>query len=138
MIIISLILITTIWVLGLTIVTQEGMLLFSIREWANKKHEAGNKWMEPVIICYYCMPSIHSLIAYLFAIGIGIITSFEWKLVFMYPLVVMGSSLLNGIVWGIHKMIETKTGYFENMEQLTHWDIMDRKKQHQQIINNKK
>lgn len=132
----SLILITSIWVMGLTIITQEHMLLYSWREWADKKHEAGSKWLEPVIICHWCMPSLHSIVGYLFAIGIGIITTFEWRFVFMYPLVAMGSSLLNGMIWGIHKMIEAKTGYFENMEQLTHWDIVDRKKNHQQNKKN--
>jgi hypothetical protein len=131
-----LILLTSIWVLGLTIITQEHMLLYSIREWADKKHEAGNKWLEPVILCHWCMPSLHSLIGYSFAIGIGIITSFEWRLVFMYPLVAMGSSLFNGIVWGIHKMIEAKTAHFTNLETLTHWDILDRKKKHQQTKSN--
>lgn len=126
----SLILITTIWCLGLTIVTQEGMLLYSWREWANEKHESGNKFMEPLLICYYCVPSIHGVIGYSLAAGIGVIASFEWKLVFMYPLVVMGSSLLNGLLWGIHKMIEARTGYYVNSEILSHFDISDRKKKH--------
>lgn len=126
----ELILISSIWVLGLTIITQEGMLLYSIREWANEKHENGNRWLEPVILCHWCMASLHSVIGYLFAIGIGIINTFEWRLVFMYPIVVMGSSLFNGIVWGIHKLIESKTQYYENAEILSHFDISDRKKKH--------
>lgn len=126
----SLIALTSIIVLGITICTQPGMIFYSLREWANEKHEKGNRWLEPVILCHWCMPSIHSVIGYLFAIGIGIINTFEWRLVFMYPIVVMGSSLFNGIVWGIHKLIESKTQYYENAEILSHFDISDRKKKH--------
>lgn len=126
----SLILITSIWVLGLTIATQENMVLYSWREWGNRKLEEGKWWSEPLILCLWCMSSIHSLVGYSFAIGAGIITSFEWKLIFIYPLVVMGSSLLNGIIWGIHKLIEAKTKYYINVETLTWFDISDRKKKH--------
>ena len=129
--ILSLILITSIWVLGLTIATQEDMILYSWRQWGDKKHEEGKKWIEPVILCFWCMPSIHSIVGYLFGIGIGVINHFEWKLVFAYPLVVMGSSMLNGLIWGTHKLIEAKTHYFNNAEILSHFDIRDRKERHQ-------
>lgn len=113
----SLILITSIWVLGLTIATQEDMLLYGFREWGNKKQKEGKWWTEPLILCFWCMPSLHSLVGYGFAVGMGIITSFEWKLIFMYPLVAMGSSMLNGLIWGVHKMMEAKTNYYNSQEK---------------------
>lgn len=103
----------SIWVLGLTIITQEGMLLYSWREWANKQ----GHWVEPIIRCHWCMPSIHGLIAYGFAFGIGILTEFNYRLIIMYPIVIMFSSLINGLTWGLHKMIEAKTGYYKSINE---------------------
>lgn len=128
----QLIVLTSIWVMGLTIITQPKMLAEKVRDWADGIHKKGNKFMEPLILCHWCMPSLHSAVGYTFAVLIGLINHFEWRLVFMYPLVAMGSSLLNGIVWGLHKLIEAATGYYSNAEQLTHFDIRDRKAEHQQ------
>ena len=114
----SIISITSIWVLGLTIATQEGMILYSIREWGDKIHSKGNKWIEPIILCHWCMPSLHSIVGYAFAYKIGVIDFVSWQIVFMYPLVVMGSSMLNGLVWGIHKLIENKSSYYEHVENI--------------------
>ena len=107
-ILLQLIAILSIWTLGLTIVTQEGMALYSLREWSNDK----GKWVEPLIRCHWCMPSFHSAFAYLFAAGIGVITHFEFKLLAMLPLVIMGASLTNGMIWGLHKLIEAKTKFY--------------------------
>lgn len=131
----KLILICHIWVMGITIITQPGMLFESLREWGNKKLDEGKRWVEPLFLCFWCAPSLHSLIAYLFAILLGIITKFEWSLVWMYPLVAMGSSLLNGIVWGIHKLIEAKTKYYVNKEKLAYMDIKDRKTKYHEKNN---
>jgi len=126
----ELIIICHVWVIGITIVTQPGMLLESVREWGNKIHDRGEKWIEPVFLCHWCAPSLHSIFAYGFAFAIGVINEFEWKLIWMYPLVAMGASLLNGIVWGAHKLIEAKTKYYINAEKLKYFDIADRKAKH--------
>lgn len=122
-----LILLTHIWVMGITIVTQPGMLLYSLREWADEKHKAGNKWMEPLGLCHWCAPSIHSVFGYSFGYALGLLSGFEWRLFLCYPIVVMGASLANGLVWGLHKMIENKSKYLENMEKISYFDILDRK-----------
>lgn len=104
----ELIAITSIWVLGLTILTQPKMLLGSIRNWADTK----GQWVEPLIRCHWCMPSVHSLIGYGFAIGMGLIQQFSWFLVVIYPLVALGSSLINGLIWGWHLKIESETTFY--------------------------
>lgn len=98
----ELIAITSILVLAYTIATQEGMVFYNIREWAEKKKEQGHKWAEPIFICHWCQPSSWALIAFAFAFGMGIIEKFEWDLLFYYVLTVGGSSLVNGLVWGYH------------------------------------
>lgn len=121
----NLILITSIWCIGLTIVTQNNMLLHSVRIWAESKE---SKWYAPLILCTWCLPSIHSAVGYGFAVGIGIINSFSWRLVFMYPLVVMGASFVTGIVWSVYELISIKTQYYTNIEQLSYFDLKERKK----------
>lgn len=100
----ELIVITSILVLGYTIATQEKMLLHWIREWADKKHDEGAKWVEPVFLCHWCQPSVWSLFGFLFAYGIGVLdvsawNSFAWNVLFYYPLVVCGSSIVCGFSW---------------------------------------
>lgn len=98
----QLIIITSIWCLGVKIVTAEGMLLEKLGVYAKRQVEEGNVIWDALIACEWCLPSIHSLLGYSFALVLGVITHFEWKLVFMYPLVAMGASLLNGLIWNYH------------------------------------
>lgn len=113
----KLISITSILVLGYTIVTQEGMALYSIREWAMRKKEEGKKWAEPLFICHWCQPSSWSLISFGFSFGLGIINRFEWNLVFYYILTVGGSSLLNGLVWGYHLKTDAQTDFYKSASE---------------------
>lgn len=135
LIIYKLILLCHIWVMGITIATSEGMIFYSWRVWANKKIEAGQRIWETIFTCHWCAPSIHSLVAYLFAFILGIIVKFEWNLVFIYPLVVMGTSLLNGIVWSVYKLIESATKYYVNAEKLKYFEIKDRKTKYHEKVN---
>lgn len=128
----ELILITSLLVIGWTIVTQPGMLLSAIRDWGN---ENDSVIVSGTILCHWCMSSSWSLLGYFFAWRLGLIESFSWKLVWMYPLVVCGSSFLCGISWAIYKRIEIHTKQLTNVEKLSHWDILDRKREH---INNGK
>lgn len=118
------IVILTIWCLGITIVTQPGMLLYFVREWAEQKKSI---WYEPLVLCHWCLPSIHSVVSYGFAIGIGIIEHFSWSLIFMWPLVIMGSSILTGIIWSAYLLIDIKSRHFSNIEQLSFFDLKERK-----------
>lgn len=124
--------ILTIWCLGITVVTQKGMALYFIREWAEQKKSI---WYDPLILCEWCLASIHSIISFFIAIGIGVIKVLSWKLLFMWPLVVMGASFATGIIWTLYKMIEIKTKYYQNAEQLSHFEIRDRKSNHKQRFN---
>lgn len=116
LLLLKLISITTILVLGYTIVTQEGMALYSIRQWAEKKKEKGSKWAEPVFLCNWCQPSTWSLISFAFAFGLGIINHFTWNLILYYILTVGGSSLLNGIIWEWHLKQDAEKEFYRSAE----------------------
>lgn len=119
--------ITHILCMAIQIAIQENMILEKLGDWGNKKREQGHKWVEAAFLCPYCAPSIWSSIGYLFAVLLCFITKFEWKLVFMYPLVVGATSLINGLVWSSHELIHKKIKYYENAEKLKYLDIKDRK-----------
>lgn len=129
--ILSLILITTILVLGWTVATQHDMILYPVREWAESKK---TKW-KALIICVWCMPSAWGVIGYSFAALAGVINMFSWKLIFIYPVVVGGSSFLSGFLWTVYEKINIQSQHLSNIEKLSFWDVKDRKVKHQQ--NNK-
>lgn len=111
----ELITITSILVLAYTIVTQEKMLLHGIRRWANKLHDEGHIWTEPVFLCHWCMPSVWSLFGFFFAWGIGLIQRFTWNMGFYYVLCVGGSSLVCGLVWGWHLKQDSENSLNDEM-----------------------
>lgn len=119
----KLIIILSIWVLGIKIATAEGMRFQSLGEWGQKKVDEGYKVFEALIVCQWCLPSFHSLFAYGFAFCLGIIPfEFDWKLIIMWPLVVMGASLTSGLTWTIYQTInavkernEAETEYFNSL-----------------------
>lgn len=129
---VELIVLCSIWNIGIEIIFSDGMALQSVREWAESKD---SKWYEVLFYCIWCRPSIHSLVGYMAAIGIGLIDKFEWKLIYMYPLVVCGTSAISGIVWSVYKLIEIKTLYYKHKEQNEFFDLKNRK---QSYFNNKK
>lgn len=98
----KLILLTTIWCLGMKIITSDHMILEKLGRYARKKVEEGKLIYDPIIACEWCMPSMHSLIGYGFAIILGIITQFSWALVAIYPLVAIGSSIGTGMIWNFY------------------------------------
>lgn len=102
----KLILLTFIWVMGIKIVTSEGMLLEKLGKWGEKKVDEGHKIFNAIIVCPWCLPSIHSIFGYGFAFGLGVLPLiWDWKLLIMWPLVVMGSSFLCGNVWNLYETI---------------------------------
>lgn len=133
----KLILLTTTWCIGVMIGTADGMIMDKIRVYAKNKIDSGAKYYEALVYCPWCLPSVHSLIGYLFAILLGIVSKFELSILFMYPLVVMGSSLLTGIVWSIHNLIDAKTQYYLNAEKLAYFEIRDRKNKYNEKINHR-
>lgn len=95
----KLILITTIWCLGFKVLTEQGMLLGKLGEYGKRKVLEGKILFDPLVVCEFCLPSIHSIIGYGFAIALGIISKFEFNLLYMYPLVAMGTSISCGFIW---------------------------------------
>ena len=119
----EIILITSLLVIGWTIITQPAMGFGGLREWAD---EYNSVLINATLFCHWCMPSSWSLLGYFFAWRLELIESFSWKLFWMYPLVVCGSSFLCGVSWAIFKRIEIHIKQLSNVEKLTHWDIKDR------------
>lgn len=103
----SLIIITSILTLGFTIISQEGMALYKIREWAKKKNDEGNKWVEPLFLCIWCMPSIWSSFGFFFAYQIAVLKCDTWNILWYYPLCVGGSSILGGLIWTVYLTINS-------------------------------
>lgn len=113
-VVLQLIVITSILVLGYTISTQENMVFYGIRKWAEKKDSEGKKWASPIFMCHWCQPSSFSIISFLVAFKLGIIHKFEWQLLFIYILNVCGSSLLNGLIWGFNQKQNAQKEYYES------------------------
>ena len=126
----KIIIITSIWVLGLTIATSDGMILEKWKVWGKAKMDEGHVIVEPLIMCEWCMPSLHSIFGYAFAFGIGVLNNFSWRLVVMYPLVVMGSSFVCGVSWTIYNMVKNKRDYYSNAESVMYFEKKDRIAKH--------
>lgn len=105
LLLLKLILLTSIWCLGVKIVTSPGMLLHQIGEYGERKVEEGKRIFEAIVVCEFCLPSIHSLFGYFFAIVLGIIPCFSWVFVLIYPLVAIGSSIVSGFTWTAYKTL---------------------------------
>lgn len=103
----KLIILTVIWCLGVKIITSQGMLFEELGRKARNKVSEGKLIYDPLLACEWCMPSIHSLIGYGFGVGIGVITSFSWALVVMYPLVAMGASIGTGMIWDAYLTMDS-------------------------------
>lgn len=98
-VLLKLIIIVSIWVLGIKIATAEDMLLDNLGKWATKQAKK-HKIFEALIVCPFCMPSIHSVIGYFFAFGLNILPfEWNWQLIIRYPLVVIGASIISGFTW---------------------------------------
>lgn len=120
--------------MGWTLASQDSMVFYPIRQWSEKKNEQGLKIMQPLFLCIYCQSSIWSLFGFVIAFGLGILKYLEWKLLLLYLLTVCGSSILNGLIWGLHRLIESTTAkneaqerYYDNAEKLAYMEIKDRK-----------
>ena len=122
LLLIKLIAITSIWCLGVKILTAQGMAFQKLGLYAAKKVKEGKLIYDPLLACEFCLPSIHSLFGYFFAVVLGTISSFSWSLVLIYPLVAMGSSIVTGFTWTGYKALvnyrdltETKVIFYDNL-----------------------
>lgn len=111
LVLIKIIFITTCLVWGVKISTEPGMVFEKIGDWADDKIENGNKILEPLLMCPFCMPSIYSAFGYLFAYKLGVFTSLN--ILWAYPIAVCGASLTSGFLWMFYLLIvEIKKYYF--------------------------
>lgn len=121
-VIFKIVIIVSILVLSVKIATGDDMILEGLGKWGKKKTEK-YKIFEALLVCPFCMPSIYSLIGYLFAFGLNILSfEWDWKLVIMYPIVVMGSSILAGFTWTVYETVnrikdrnEWEAYHYENL-----------------------
>lgn len=105
-VILKLIAITFALVMGVKISTAEGMIFEKIGEYGERKVKEGWKVFEALLVCPWCLPSIWSIVAHAFALGLGIIPfELNWKLLIRWPLVVMGASFVSGMAWTTYEMI---------------------------------
>ncbi len=134
--ILKLISLTTIWCLGLTIASQNEMVLgFLRRRLTDGEGNPLRRIYEPLLLCEWCMPSIHALVCYGIAVGLGIINNWSWSLLFAYPIVVMASSFCTGILWSVFKLIEVVTKYFTHTEKIIFFELKDRIKKYKELNN---
>lgn len=90
--------------LGMKILTTEGMLLEKIGVWAENK----GKWVEPLVRCEWCMPSVYTLISFFLLTHIGIIYPGIW-MAYSYLVIVAASSFLNGVLWNMALIVIKKS-----------------------------
>jgi hypothetical protein len=121
------------WVLGLTIASQEDMILERFQKWGEAKEKQGQSWVKALITCPSCMPSIHSMFGYLFVwiAGYGL----SWRFVAMYPIVIFFTCIIVTIVWNVYLWIDVQIQYYSNIERLSHYDIKDRKDEYNRRKN---
>lgn len=116
-VILKLIFITSLFIWGIKISTEPGMIFDKVGEWAEEKVEAGNKIFEALLVCPFCMPSIFSMFGYGFGYLLGIVT--EWKQLIAYPIVVCGASLVAGIIWMLFLIIIKLKNYLDFLNRET-------------------
>ena len=115
MIFLKLVGITVICVMALKIVLSEGMLLEKLGSWLEYKTKdqymdgvlvsKANKFYE-LFICQWCMGTLQSVTAHLFAFGLGIITfEFTAHFIIRWVLVIMASSFINGNLWNLYETV---------------------------------
>lgn len=125
--ILKLIVLTSIWILGLRIVTNDGMVLHSIRRYAETKIKKEGKIIyEPLIYCVWCMPSIHTMVGFAIAFSLGILHDLSWNLLIMYSVVAMASSLICGLIWQLYLLMDAAEKYYVKSEQLAHLEVGER------------
>lgn len=94
-------------VMALKIAMSDKMLLSNLGEYFEKKVDEGNKVFD-LFICPWCMGTLQSITAHLFAFGLGILPlSFNFKLLIRLPLIIFLTSISAGLVWTIYLTINS-------------------------------
>lgn len=98
-------------VMGITIVTQQEMLLYSIRKWAESKNA---KILEILVLCHWCMPSFYSLVSISLCYALGVIYFFDYRVLIIYLLTIGASSIICGTIWAFYLLIAEITTFFSD------------------------
>lgn len=128
----ELVILTFILVIGFKISTQPGMIFEKIGNWANAKIDKGYKVFN-LLVCPWCMNSLFSLPAMVFAYGIGVIYCFTWNLLWYYPLVVGLASFISGMTWTIYLTMNSKKEYYDNAQKFYY---LSNKKMKKELTDN--
>lgn len=128
----ELVILTFILVIGFKISTQPEMIFEKIGNWANAKIDKGYKVFN-LLVCPWCMNSLFSLPAMVFAYGIGVIDCFTWNLLWYYPLVVGLASFISGMTWTIYLTMNSKKEYYDNAQKFYY---LSNKKMKKELTDN--
>lgn len=97
-------LMTTAWCLGLTVASQDGMVIgFARKALVDENGDAKKEIFKPLLVCEWCMPSIHSLVGY---VTHFMLFGVDLNLLVMYPVVVCAASFMTGFLWSLYLLIE--------------------------------
>lgn len=121
----ELVTVTTIWVLGIKVVTHKGMVLERLGQYGERKVDEGKKIFEPLFVCAWCMSSIHSSIGYMLVYTT--MATFQWRSLLMYPIVAMASSFASGMLWLIYETLTIRKKLYEKQEEMSYLDLKNRK-----------
>jgi hypothetical protein len=126
LLIIKISVLTSIWILGIKVATKPGMILEKLGEYCKDKVDNGSRFFEPTCVCAWCMPSLHSIIGFVFAYIFDILP-LNVNVILLYPFVVMLSSFVCGVLWTLCEILITYSELVNHKETLAHYDIKDRK-----------
>lgn len=131
-----LIVVTSIWVLGVKISTYKGMVFQRFGAYAKERVKNGDIIFEAIVTCAWCMPSIHTVVGYAYGL---FVFGMEWRVLFMYPIVIMGASVASGITWTLIEYLIKNLEHIINIERLSHYEVRDRQDEYhkRKSLNNK-
>ena len=98
------ILFTSLLILGFTIASQKGMIFHFITVFfEGKKKDKIYSIYDMLFLCIWCMPTIWSIFGYTFTSIFLHEFKMEWLI--FYPITICASSILNGLIWGLHNKL---------------------------------
>jgi hypothetical protein len=95
-------------VLGVKIITHEGMALHYLKI---RAEATGKKYFEPLIICEWCMPSVYSLFGWGFTfLKVG----WHPESLYFYPITVAATSVITGTLWTVIMILIKYLNFIQN------------------------
>lgn len=132
-IILKMILLDVIWVLMWKIATEPNMIFEKIGDFGRRKVDEGYMIFDGLITCPYCLGNIHGILfVWPLAFLLNIVPfEWEWKYLLCHIFVAGGTSIIAGFVWSGYKHFETKSRYYEHLEQQEYFRLKEKKKAYQ-------